>query len=693
MPKNPHADFTPALEGYSGQGKFRFWCQMALPLTYDDSLSYYELLCKVVNYLNHTIEDVANAETNVSRLAEAYTQLQNYVNNYFDDLDIEAELRNVLDAMAEDGTLDDLLDPLVQDHLPSVVDDQIDDVVADQIGDAVAGQIDDVVAEQLPPLVDEGIPGEVSDWLTENVDPVGSAVVVDSSLTISGAAADAKVTGDELANLKTQLSNIDEVIDIEPIYETTGVTTNYPGTTILSGINLAGGKIYKLEAEKFEDESTIYIYVRDSNAAQLAVIVLSTTTTEGETTLTPQQDYENCYMTLGIGSASYFNKSVHVKLYCISENKIEELDAKTNNNENLIKEIYGDKFTAKNLLRNTIQSQTINGLTVTRNNDGTVTIDGTATANTSLSLSATLPAGHYALNGGPEGGSSGTYHIFGSKPGTGVTYYLYDNRYVKFELSEEQTVTTYIRVMNGITCSNKKFSPMIRNVDIFPYDDSYIEYGKVQIDINLTELSYRARSPWFEKKMNVIGDSIVAGSYGNFVNVIKEQLYLSVARNYGIGGCCIASTDQDEQYSPVVLRWDDMDDDADIVIVHAGTNDYAAQVPLGDANSIDITTFNGALNTIMTGLRQKYPSQLVIFSGILHRFNDGALTIPASAYREAMENRCLAKHFVYYDGYKWTGFDFVAGYYDHVLTSDGLHPNQLGAEILGRKLSGFINWM
>lgn len=215
MPKNPHADFTPALEGYSGQGKFRFWCQMALPLTYDDSLSYYELLCKVVNYLNHTIEDVANAETNVSRLAEAYTQLQNYVNDYFDDLDIEAELRNVLDAMAEDGTLDDLLDPLVQDHLPAIVDEQIDDVVADQIDDAVAGQIDDVVAEQLPPLVEEGIPDEVSDWLTENVDPVGSAVVVDSSLTISGAAADAKVTGDELADLKTQLT-FDRLVVLPP---------------------------------------------------------------------------------------------------------------------------------------------------------------------------------------------------------------------------------------------------------------------------------------------------------------------------------------------------------------------------------------------------------------------------------------------------------------------------------------------
>ena len=36
---------------------FRFWCQKVLPLVYDDSLSYYEVLCKVVEYLNKVIED------------------------------------------------------------------------------------------------------------------------------------------------------------------------------------------------------------------------------------------------------------------------------------------------------------------------------------------------------------------------------------------------------------------------------------------------------------------------------------------------------------------------------------------------------------------------------------------------------------------------------------------------------------
>ena len=36
--------------------KFRFWCYKVLPLVYDDSLSYYEVLCKVVDYINKLID-------------------------------------------------------------------------------------------------------------------------------------------------------------------------------------------------------------------------------------------------------------------------------------------------------------------------------------------------------------------------------------------------------------------------------------------------------------------------------------------------------------------------------------------------------------------------------------------------------------------------------------------------------------
>ena len=49
---------------------------------------------------------------------------------------------------------------------------------------------------------------DVTSWLNTNVNPVGSAVTVDESLSISGSAADAKKTGDEIADVKSALEDI-----------------------------------------------------------------------------------------------------------------------------------------------------------------------------------------------------------------------------------------------------------------------------------------------------------------------------------------------------------------------------------------------------------------------------------------------------------------------------------------------------
>lgn len=113
MSITPHdpADFTPSMGAYKELKPFRFWCQKVLPLVYDDSLSYYELLCKVVDYLNKTMEDVDTLHTDVENLYTAYNQLQSYVNNYFSTLDVQQEINNKLDSMVEDGTLDTLLLP------------------------------------------------------------------------------------------------------------------------------------------------------------------------------------------------------------------------------------------------------------------------------------------------------------------------------------------------------------------------------------------------------------------------------------------------------------------------------------------------------------------------------------------------------------------------------------------------------
>ena len=119
--KKDPADFTPTLGNYKDLQPFRFWCQKVLPLVYDDSLSYYELLCKVVDYLNKTMEDVGVLEGDVTGLHEAYKKLQGYVNDYFSTLDVQEEINNKLDVMANDGTLGNILKSVIKVNQPVLV--------------------------------------------------------------------------------------------------------------------------------------------------------------------------------------------------------------------------------------------------------------------------------------------------------------------------------------------------------------------------------------------------------------------------------------------------------------------------------------------------------------------------------------------------------------------------------------------
>ena len=193
----PDADFTPNIpnsiantgkQSYNPTGSFRFWAQKVLPTVYDDSLSYYEILTKVVNYLNAVIQNVdslnesvdntnsafddlqAYVNTSKNTLIMAYNKLQNYVNTYFDSLDVQEEINGKLDEMANDGSLSELLAPL--------------------------------------------IPDLVRDWLTEHITP--TTPPVDNTLTISEAAADAKVTGERInqnyKDTSAKINSLDEAV-------------------------------------------------------------------------------------------------------------------------------------------------------------------------------------------------------------------------------------------------------------------------------------------------------------------------------------------------------------------------------------------------------------------------------------------------------------------------------------------------
>ena len=61
---------------------FRFWCYKVLPLVYDDSLSYYEVLCKVVDYINKLIEQDKEFGNEIEGIKNDITTIQKWINNF-----------------------------------------------------------------------------------------------------------------------------------------------------------------------------------------------------------------------------------------------------------------------------------------------------------------------------------------------------------------------------------------------------------------------------------------------------------------------------------------------------------------------------------------------------------------------------------------------------------------------------------
>ena len=81
-----------------------------LPTAYIESMSYYEGLTFLVNYLsNNVIPALNNNGEVVEELQKQFVILKNYVDNYFENLDVQDEINNKLDEMAANGELTDII--------------------------------------------------------------------------------------------------------------------------------------------------------------------------------------------------------------------------------------------------------------------------------------------------------------------------------------------------------------------------------------------------------------------------------------------------------------------------------------------------------------------------------------------------------------------------------------------------------
>lgn len=97
---------------------FMRYCSAIIPTMFDDSLSYYEALCALNRFIQKNLVEVINNNATVTQeYIELTIQLKDYVENYFENLDVQEEINNKLDEMAEDGELERILATYVQPQI------------------------------------------------------------------------------------------------------------------------------------------------------------------------------------------------------------------------------------------------------------------------------------------------------------------------------------------------------------------------------------------------------------------------------------------------------------------------------------------------------------------------------------------------------------------------------------------------
>lgn len=208
------------------------------------------------------------------------------------------------------------------------------------------------------------------------------------------------------------------------------------------------------------------------------------------------------------------------------------------------------------------------------------------------------------------------------------------------------------------------------------------------------------------KNISCLGDSITSGGNSGINNktIGKYTDYLSKLTgaeitNAGYSGSHVAkqtgSTDSFVDRASAVR-------DQDVVLIFGGINDFCFNSPLGDASSTDVTTFYGALKSVIdTVLSNNAEAQILLVTPYKTKQYGGTYSQDGSLRRndvgatEEQYANAIKEVGSYYsipvlDLYNSGNFN-AFGKQSDLLTVDGLHPSDKGAQRLAKTIAHAIN--
>ena len=191
----------------------------------------------------------------------------------------------------------------------------------------------------------------------------------------------------------------------------------------------------------------------------------------------------------------------------------------------------------KNLLNfNGFATKEISGVTITNNNDGSITLNGTATANISIRLSnqmnKTLTAGNYYFSSNSKGSVSGAFttFMFGNNDAEDIKFATITEENKGFSTSiDYKKYWLWLYINSGITFTNYIMKPQL-------------EAGTVKTD---WELYGASPSPDYPSENESCGDNINLFDKEN-TNILNDY-YINSTANVGIS----SGSNQKILYMPV----------------------------------------------------------------------------------------------------------------------------------------------
>ena len=212
------------------------------------------------------------------------------------------------------------------------------------------------------------------------------------------------------------------------------------------------------------------------------------------------------------------------------------------------------------------------------------------------------------------------------------------------------------------------------------------------------------------KKIVFLGDSITQGVG---VSTIENAYWNVVARRtgatcvgYGISGTRIARQRYPRPDVPIdfqhfATRVEQMDADADIVVVFGGTNDFGqGDAPFGTMNDREDDTFYGALHDLCQKLINRYPTAQLLFMTPLHRLSEDIvgtnelglrLEHTLSDYTDAIIEVARFYSIPVLDLFRVSGIQPRVDVQRELFMPDGVHPNDAGAARMAEKLIAFLH--